>query len=606
MPELSLPSHGSSHALCILVEPLLAGRRVVIVGDASAGIGARASALGARLVHVYDPNAPRVERALREAAAPGVTLRPLPPEFEVRDGAFDVALVPDVTAIEGASALFSRLRRLVSENGVVVAAAPNPDRFGATARGRVVDYYALYDLVALQFAHVKMVGLLPFGGVALAELGLEGEAPSVRVDTQLVAEPGTPAWFVAVGGARPVELDPYLVVELPRFEAPVGAGESSAVEAGLRAQVEQARAERDGLRSQLGELAVQRDTLTAELGAARGEARSVSAERDEVAERQGHELARVREDAAQLRIESQRLRQELDRVREAATRAQRGLDEERASHTRLASALQERVDAQQTEWQARFGEVRDEALRAAAHATELRAELARASEAHAAEIAQYEGRMRERAQAIKALELELLRRERIVQELVAAVDEARERGDEEGAAVAWAHEAERARAEVDALRDGLAREARALAVADEARGAAVKEAGELRERLEHLALELARREADVQTTAWRVAEWEQRARMLEDELRGRGQGSSPAPPEPVGAPEPPVGAPEMIRLSEEIDVLRKALAQEHEARAAAESGDALRAAREALARQSVLLEQLSQQLASARGAGAGP
>ena len=44
---------------------------------------------------------------------------------------------------------------------------------GTGWRSVAVDYYELYDLVALQFAHVRMIGLVPFVGVALAELGLE-------------------------------------------------------------------------------------------------------------------------------------------------------------------------------------------------------------------------------------------------------------------------------------------------------------------------------------------------------------------------------------------------------------------------------------------------
>ena len=49
---------------------------------------------------------------------------------------------------------------------------------------------------------------------------------------------------------------------------------------------------------------------------------------------------------------------------------------------------------------------------------------------------------------------------------------------------------------------------------------------------------------------------------------------------------------ELARAQDELDALRQALAQEHAARVAAESGEELARARSELARQAVLLEQM--------------
>jgi hypothetical protein len=56
--------------------------------------------------------------------------------------------------------------------------------------------------------------------------------------------------------------------------------------------------------------------------------------------------------------------------------------------------------------------------------------------------------------------------------------------------------------------------------------------------------------------------------------------------------------PRLAAALDELDALRRALTQEHEARIRAESGEDLVRAREELARQSVLLEQLAQRLAA--------
>ena len=78
-----------------------------------------------------------------------------------------------------------------------------------------LDYYELYDLVALQFAHVRMVGQIAWTGVALAELGRGEGDPDVTVDTQLVTEPSPPEAFIALGSQEDVALAEYALVQVP-------------------------------------------------------------------------------------------------------------------------------------------------------------------------------------------------------------------------------------------------------------------------------------------------------------------------------------------------------------------------------------------------------
>jgi len=86
-----------------------------------------------------------------------------------------------------------------------------------------------------------------------------------------------------------------------------------------------------------------------------------------------------------------------------------------------------------------------------------------------------------------------------------------------------------------------------------------QENARLRERLDALALDLARREGEAQATAWTVAELETKLAQV-----------SAAPLEPALTPDMDMTR-QLKAALDELDVLRRALAQEHEARVKAES-----------------------------------
>jgi SAM-dependent methyltransferase len=434
-------------ALAVYVEPLVVGRRVVVLGDASQGLGSRIAELGAHSVLVWDPDP---ERARREAerAPRGVVVRALPEEdLDARTGAFDLAVITDLELFDDPAYLLARVRRLVGDEGAALVATPNRDRADDS------DYYQLFDLVACEFEDVRMIAQLPFHGVALAELGDEGgESPAVSVDTQLAGADPTPEAFVALASKRGVRLDPYAIVELP--------GRPSA-----------------------------RDTeeLQARLAAA---------------EQGANELRRLE---GALLDRSSRVA-ELEGV--LATRSR-----ELAEH-----AL--RIE------------------RAEQSLATLEPELARTTDANAAELARYEEALRDRAHAIRLLEAELARREQMVRELVDSLEEKTQAE-------------EKARAE-EKVQAGPAEPAPDVSAEREA---LVAENAQLRDKLDALALDLARREAQAHASAWSIAELERRL-----------QETGPAP----AAPDPAVQR-GLAAALDELDVLRRALAQEHEARTRAES-----------------------------------
>jgi len=599
------------------------GRRVVVVGDASLGLGEKLLELGARTVHVYDSES---ERAASQPSARGLVVRPLPAaEFDVRDGAFDVAIVLDLSAHRPCEDLLLRVRRLLAKGGVAligIEAPPEP-------RPASLDYYELYDLVALQFSHVRMIAEVPFAGVALADLGVEGSAPEVSVDTQLAGEAEAPERFFALASQEDVRLAEYAIIQLPAdLAGPPTAPQIQAQrdyesrDSAARAELAQSQLRASLLEAQVDELRV------------RVSRQAESAEQAE----------RARELDAQLAEESARLRDAEARAADHFARAERfsheardvgtELSRERDRSTALEGALVG-AEAAVVELRRRVAEcdelllTRDAELRGVltelevvrastlgageaelsrfaaveARAASLDAEVARVAEEHGAEISELERVLQERARVVLELEQEVARRERIVRELLGSLEEARSEGAEatadpaaeDGGSLVAQRELDLAKMELAAVRRDVEARGASAATANERAAALAAANDELRARLDSLALELARREGERQEIGWRVAELEHQISRLEAEQT---ELTVTLPPPPMGKPrrEEGIAAERVSALEGELDVLRQAMAQEHEARVRAESGDELTAARAELARQAVLLEQLSREL----------
>ena len=531
-------------ALSVYVEPLVADARVAVLGDGELGLHARLLELGARTVHLYDPDPERVARIADEVPR-GVAVRMLRDDFDVRDAAFDLVVIPDVGMLPDPAGAIARLRRVVDPRGAVVAmgrarTAAGGDGLFPELAPAAVEYAELYDLFALQFESVTMTGVLSFRGVVFAELGA-GDDLTVSVDTRLV-DPEPPGVFVVIASreAEPV-LDPYAIVQIERraddalpteHVRHLSRGES-AVETRSASDAHEAAAAFAAMHLKASMLAQQldehRDRLASgdqralELEGVLGAAQQALAtlERRLVTAQQGM-LERDDQIAA--------LNAELDQ------RSNLGEDELTTEHLDpgMVAALLVRAERAESEL--------------SRHA----AELAHRSEVHAAETANVEARLRERAGVIAAMEQELDRRERLVRELVAALEEAR---DSSGAPLTFE-------------------------AAPAMPGVAPEEVARLRRKLDELALEVARRDGELVAQAWHITELEtDKARIAAAAARERA---------PLPSPKAAVDA----SVRDELDVLRQALTQEHAARVAAESGEELSRARAELARQGALLEQM--------------
>jgi hypothetical protein len=547
------------HALAVYAESLASGARVAVFGDSSLGLGAKLAELGARAVHLWDPDGARAQSEA-ERAPRGVTIRAYA-EQEADLRPIDLAIVADLGLFDDPSAIVRRVRRMVGEEGVAILSARSteagpdaPASLGAPD-SRSFDYYDLFDLVAPEFESVRMIAELPFHGVALVELGGEEEEPGVTVDTQLGESGRAPEGFVVVASQGGARLEPYTIVQLASVVAApardIGADEAVAQEraaeraerAAERAAMEAARAaDRDAL----AQAQLRAELLSGQLDGLRR--RLAEGER-------GVEAASALEEA--LRARSVQVA-ELESTLAARGRELAELSSE--VEEMRATAEAGRIAAAQVE------EVALRSDRAERRVTLLEQELATGGNTQSKELADMEGVLRERAQTVRKLEIEITRRDQMVRDLVGTLEEVEGRAD--------------AGTQASSAPDAGPRDGDALRTLGE-------ENARLRAHLDALALDLARREGEAQATAWQVTELERRLAQVAEP-------SAPASDD-GGRRETD---PRLTQALDQLDALRTALAQEHEARARAESGEELARAHAEIQRQAVLMEQLVRELGS--------
>lgn len=551
-------------ALTVYVEPLVADARVAVLGDGELGLDVRLLELGARTVHLYDPDPDRVARIADEVPR-GVFARMLRDDFDVRDGAFDLVVIPDVGGLPDAAGAIVRLRRILDPRGAVVAMGRARTAGGGGALfpelvPATIEYAELYDLFALQFENVTMTGVLPFNGVVFAELGA-GDDLTVSVDTRLV-EPEPPGIFVVVASRdeEPV-LDPYAIVQIDREADAEQDPDAVDDVGGLPTQLIDAlpvavaiRAHEDALEAAAAFAAMQ---LKAEILA-------------QQLEEHRARLASGEQRAAELESILSAAQVAIGTLERRLIAAEQGLRERDDRIAALDAELDQRDEAGENALSTTYLQPADlaHAVARAERAERAEAALLLVADAHGAETTGIEAQLRERASVIAALEKELDRREHLVRELVASLEEAR---DPSGVPLTFE-------------------------TAPAMPGVAPEEVARLRRKLDELALEVARREGELTAQTWRITELENEKRRL------AAKAARPASPAPAPAAPAPAGIDrDLAAARDELDALRQALTQEHAARVAAESGEELLQARAELQRQGVLLEQLRAQGTPAEG-----
>jgi len=438
-------------ALTVYAEELVAGARVAIFGSAALGLAEELAERGARLVHVYDADTARVAEATAKRHDRTIFYAPLPESGDVgvRDGAFDLVIVPDLSATDDAGALLTLVRRVLSPTGAALIASPN----SAASRPLIsvpvprsaLGYYELYEAVAAHFTAVRMIGQAPFIGYAVAEFSVEDPEPTI--DSSLAESEGKePDWFWALASDRNVRLEPFALIELP----PDVAAHDDQMELQLGAAPGRGHA----AESPSGEGTVLADILEAEREAAleslRQQEQAVKEERVR-AEHAGRELAAAREELSLLRERCDTLQRALED--EESRRAALEVDVENAKQSSEVASLRERIRS----------------LEAAAKTTDDERE---------GDITRLEAQLKDRGREVQEQKIELARRDLLVRELIAT-----------NLAAPPSDVPEKSGTDEDT--NG--------AVAD------------LSARLDRLAGEAARREADLVATKWKIS-------LLEREL----------------------------------------------------------------------------------------
>src|SRR5450432_3615099 len=243
-----------SIALAAYAEPLAANRRVLVFGSALGALSLQLLERGARAVHVCDPDAVRVAEAAARNRSTQITFSTLADsDLSVRDGAFEVALIENLGAFNALSIL-KKVHRALAPRGVAMVACPNPDAAFPLLRASnpsatALDYYALYDAVAAEFEHVRMLGQTPFVGYAIADFSASGE-PEPALDTSFV--PGgaeEPDLFIALAAGHELRLEEFAVIQLPTRQLLASMGAAS--ESGALGQARDAERK---LQRRIGEL----------------------------------------------------------------------------------------------------------------------------------------------------------------------------------------------------------------------------------------------------------------------------------------------------------------------------------------------------------------
>ena len=413
-----------SIALAAYAEPLATNRRVLVFGNALGSLPLQLLERGARAIHVCDPDALRVSEATARNRSTQISFSSLADsDLSLRDAAFELALIDNLGAFDPLP-LLRTAKRALGSRGVAVVACPNPEAAFPLLRASnpaatSLDYYALYDAVAAEFEHVRMLGQTPFVGYAIADFSASGE-PEPALDTSFV--PGgaeEPDFFLALASNQEVRLDEFAVIQLPTRRllsslkgppplalpaAPAAASENSAQARAHEAELARLNQWIKELESRAStaderadhsetELETERTKLEGELGTERAKL-----------ETERTKLETERQASAALRSQHEReisaARAELSALRTQATNLRADASSKASELARLTSELA-RLTSELAE--------RDRQLAAQAEKVE---------QGSAAELTEYERQLSERGSEVRRLEQDLRTAERTGRELV--------------------------------------------------------------------------------------------------------------------------------------------------------------------------------------------
>jgi X-X-X-Leu-X-X-Gly heptad repeat protein len=443
-----------SIALAAYAEPLASNRRVLVFGNALGPLSLQLLERGARSVHVCDPDAVRVSEATTRNRSTQIAFSSLADsDLALRDGAFDLALVDNLGAFN-ALAVVRTAKRAVGSRGVAVFASPNPEAAFPLLRSNnpaatSLDYYALYDAVAAEFEHVRMLGQTPFVGYAIADFSASGE-PEPALDTSFV--PGgaeEPDSFIALASAHEVRLDEFAVIQLPTRRLLGSIGTPAASPAPTKANL----GELSRLNQWIKELESRASTADERADHAETELEELRPKLEAERQAQAGLKAQHDKELSALRAEASKLQGELSAKTQESSAKSSDLgakSSELNAKSNELSAKSSELNAKSSELNAKSNELNAKSNELATLREKLTArdkQLAELSEKAegSAELAEFERQLVERGGQVRKLEQDLRTAERTGRELVRELE--RRRNDHTTLASA---ELERALAEREA------------------------------------------------------------------------------------------------------------------------------------------------------------
>ncbi|HYP78402.1 MAG TPA: hypothetical protein VER12_20660 [Polyangiaceae bacterium] len=399
-----------SIALCAYAEPLASNRRVLVFGNSLGSLPLQLMERGARSIHVCDPDAVRVSEAAARNRSTQISFSSLADsDLSLQDSGFDLALIDNLAGYDPLPLLRTAKRALASR-GVAIVACPNPEAAFPLLRasssdvaGTGLDYYALYDAVAAEFEHVRMLGQTPFVGYAIADFSASGE-PEPALDTSFV--PGgaeEPDFFIALASNQEVRLDEFAVIQLPtrrvlRSISPSPARAAALPNEDVATKTREAELLRlnqwiKELESRASTADERADHSEAEL---EGERAKLEAEREKLEAERG-KLEAERQASTALKVQHEKqlsaARAELEALRTQATTLRADASNKAAELARVTAALAER-DRQLAE------------------------QVQKLEQGSSVELGEFERQLVERGNEVRRLEQDLRTAERTGRELV--------------------------------------------------------------------------------------------------------------------------------------------------------------------------------------------
>ena len=422
-----------SIALAAYAEPLATNRRVLVFGNALGSLPLQLLERGARSVHVCDPDALRVSEAAARNRSTQIAFSSLADsDLSLREAAFELALIDNLGAFDPLP-LLRTAKRALGPRGVAVVACPNPEAAvpllpPGNPAATSLDYYALYDAVAAEFEHVRMLGQTPFVGYAIADFSASGE-PEPALDTSFV--PGgaeEPDFFLALASNQEVRLDEFAVIQLPTRRllsslntplalapAPVAANED-------RAQARAHEAELARLNQWIKELEARASTADERADHSETELDTERAKLEAELETGRAKLETERHASASLRSQHEReisaARAELESERHANVSLRSQHEREISAARAELSALRTQATNLRADASGKAGELARLTIELAERNRQLAEQTEKLEQGSAVELAEYERQLSERGSEVRRLEQDLRTAERTGRELV--------------------------------------------------------------------------------------------------------------------------------------------------------------------------------------------